>query len=143
MDFNPLLGPVVALACWTILMLLWFAAMLAPVLVKSWGKIPKGTRVRDIAELPGMVQWKNHNYMHLVEQPTIFYALVIALILMGDSNAINVTLAWGYVVFRVLHSLVQATVNKVEIRFLLFIASTLCLAGLAVHAGLEAVHHLA
>lgn len=142
MDFNPLLGPVVALACWTILVLLWFAIMLLPGLIKGWGSIPKGTRVRDIADLPGAVQWKNHNYMHLVEQPTVFYALVLSLILMGDTQPFNLTLAWAYVGLRVLHSLVQATINKVELRFVLFIGSTLCLIGLALHAAMEAFHHL-
>ena len=54
---------------------------------------------------------------HLLEQPTIFYAIVFALILMGFDAAINVYLAWAYVVLRVVHSLVQATVNLVFPRF--------------------------
>ena len=142
MDINPLLGPVVALVAWTVIMLLWFALLLFAGIAKNGMNAPDGTRVRDIKDLPNAIQWKNHNYMHLMEQPTIFYAIVIALILMGDTQSLNLTLAWGYVALRVVHSLVQATINKVEVRFVIFIASTLCLIGLAVHAALEALHHL-
>jgi hypothetical protein len=78
--------------------------------------------------------------MHLMEQPTIFYAIVFALILMDFDAPINVWLAWGYVAFRVLHSLVQATFNDVRVRFPLFLLSTLCLMSLTVHAALRLWH---
>ena len=144
MDLNPLLGPVVALVAWTIIVLLWFAALL----FASLGKMdksnppPTGARVRDIAGLPNSIQWKNHNYMHLLEQPTIFYAIVFALILMGDTRPLNLYAAWGYVGIRIAHSLVQTTVNDVKIRLPLFLLSTLCLAVLAVHASITAIYHL-
>jgi hypothetical protein len=63
--------------------------------------------------IPDEANWKAHNYNHLMEQPTIFYAIVIALILMGFDHPINVYLAWAYVGLRVVHSLIQATVNVV------------------------------
>jgi hypothetical protein len=75
--------------------------------------------------------------MHLMEQPTIFYAIVFALIRMRFDAPINLYLAWAYVAFRVLHSIVQATTNVVPIRFPLFALSTLCLLGLTVHAALR------
>ena len=142
MEMNPLIGPVVALVAWTIVMLLWFAVYLFSAMAKGGIKPPPGVRVRDSKDLPTSIQWKNHNYMHLMEQPTIFYAIVFALILMGDSQSLNVTLAWGYVAFRVIHSLVQATFNAVMVRLALFLLSTACLAALTVHAALEAWHHL-
>ena len=74
-----------------------------------------------------------------MEQPTIFYAIVFALILMGFDAPINVWLAWGYVALRVLHSIVQATINVVKIRFPLFALSTLCLFGLTLHAALRLI----
>ena len=141
MDINPLLGPVVALVARTVIMLLWFALLLFAGIAKNGLNAPDGTRVRDIEGLPNSIQWKNHNYMHLMEQPTIFYAIVIALVLMGDTQPLNVTLAWGYVILRVLHSLVQATINKVAIRLVLFLASTACLAGLTLHAVIAALGH--
>jgi hypothetical protein len=91
--------------------------------------------------IPDKANWKTHNYNHLMEQPTIFYAIVIALILMGFDAHINVYLAWAYVGFRVLHSLVQVTVNVVLYRFLLFILGSLCLLGLTTHAAIFLIHH--
>jgi hypothetical protein len=75
-----------------------------------------------------------------MEQPTIFYAIVLALVLMGFDHQINVLLAWGYVILRIIHSIVQATVNVVAIRLTLFALSTLCLASLTIHAGLRLWH---
>jgi hypothetical protein len=74
-----------------------------------------------------------------MEQPTIFYAIVLALALMHFDAPINVYLAWGYVVLRIVHSLIQATVNVVTWRFLVFILATLCLIGLTTHAALRLI----
>jgi hypothetical protein len=78
--------------------------------------------------------------MHLMEQPTIFYAIVFALVLMDFDAPINVWLAWGYVAFRVLHSILQATTNVVRHRVVLFGLASLCLVGLTVHAALRLLH---
>ena len=137
---SPLLGPVVALVTWTIVMLFWMAA--ARYRIVKGRQIPDGARGDYLErEAPGPAHWPCHNYNHLMEQPTIFYAIVFALILMGFDAPINVWLAWGYVGFRVLHSLVQATVNKVAIRFPLFLLGSLCLVGLTTHAALRLLLH--
>jgi hypothetical protein len=137
---SPLLGPVVALVAWSIVMLFWMALSRAPQLR---GKdIPTGTRGADLErEQPGKANWPAHNYQHLMEQPTIFYAIVFALILMGFEHPINTYLAWAYVGFRIVHSVFQATVNVVPVRFLLFLLSTLCLVALTVHATIFLFHH--
>jgi len=88
------------------------------------------------------VQWKAHNYNHLMEQPTLFYAIALALALMGFGGGINLWLAWAYVAFRILHSLIQATVNIVLWRFLAFTGGTLCLIGLTVHAAAFMLHRM-
>jgi hypothetical protein len=121
-------------------MLFWLAATRYR-LIKG-RRLPNGTRGVDLErEAPGPVHWPAHNYTHLMEQPTIFYAIVFALILMGFDSPINVWLAWGYVGLRVLHSLVQATVNRLAIRFPLFLLSSLCLVGLTTHAALKLIVH--
>ena len=135
---SPLLGPVVALVAWTIVMLIWMAVKRAPMI--RGRHIPDGSRGADLERVaPGSAHWPAHNYTHLLEQPTIFYAITFALILMRFDAAINVYLAWGYVGLRVLHSIVQATVNVVKIRFPLFALSTLCLVGLTTHAALRLI----
>jgi hypothetical protein len=141
---SPLLGPIVALVAWTLIMQIWMYATRLPAMrrkgISLKGRV--GSKGGDLdGVLDSQVQWKAHNYNHLMEQPTIFYAIVIALILMGFDAHINVYLAWAYVAFRVLHSLVQVTVNIVLYRFLLFILASLCLLGLTTHAAIFLIHH--
>src|SRR5690349_8597961 len=130
MHHSPLLAPIVALVAWTLVMQLWLYIERFPAL-KRKGISLKGRVGSKGGDLDGVlepkVQWKAHNYNHLLEQPTIFYAIVIALILMGFEARINVYLAWGYVGFRVIHSLIQATVNIVIYRFWAFALATVCL----------------
>src|SRR5690348_5244812 len=118
--------------------LIW---LLAIVLAGLDHSAPKDS-LRDVPGglYPQQANWKAHNYNHLLEQPTIFYAIAIALILMGFDIWINVYLAWAYVAFRILHSLVQVTVNVVFYRFLLFILASLCLVGLTTHAAIFLIH---
>lgn len=137
MAVSPLLGPVVALVAWSLVMLVWMAIARMP-LVR--GGVPDGMRGVELeAAKPGPRHWPAHNYMHLMEQPTIFYAIVFALILMHFDARINVYLGWGYVGFRVIHSIVQATINVVRIRVIFFGLSTLCLIGLTTHAALRLI----
>ena len=132
-----ILAPAAVLVVWSIVMLLWMAFTRLPAMARqgvTLDKAPPGGRGQDLEDvLPANVQWKSHNYAHLMEQPTIFYATVVILALMGP-NAMDVTLAWAYVGLRVLHSLWQATVNRIPVRFTLFVLGTLCLGAMAVHA---------
>jgi len=144
MHVSPLLGPIVALVAWSIIVFIWmyatrFGAMRrAGISLK--GRV--GTRGNALeGVIPDQANWKAHNYNHLMEQPTIFYAIVFALILMGFDGPINVDLAWAYVGLRIVHSLIQGTVNIVTYRFLAFTLATLCLIGLTLHAALFLIHH--
>lgn len=141
---NPLLGPIVALVAWTLVIQIWMYATRFPAMrekgINLKGRV--GSKGGDLdGVLDSKVQWKAHNYNNLLEQPTIFYAIVITLVLMGFDAAINVYLAWAYVGFRVLHSVVQTTVNVVTYRFTLFILASLCLLALTVHAAIFLIHH--
>jgi hypothetical protein len=144
MSYSPILAPVVALVAWTLLVLVWMMASRFREFRRLGVKlttIPDGARGVDLegkAE-PG-AQWKSHNYNHLMEQPTIFYAIALTLAIMGFGGGINYWLAWGYVGLRVVHSLVQCTVNTVRYRLALFLLATLCLLGLTVHAGARILH---
>lgn len=135
-----ILAPAAALVLWTILMLGWLAvarfSAAKTVPKDDLRKLPRvGGRGKDIETvLPDKAAWPSHNYTHLTEQPTLFYAIVIILAIVGQGTGINLMLAWAYVALRVLHSIWQATVNTLTIRFGLFIASTVCLAALAVNA---------
>ena len=143
MTYSPLLGPIVVLVAWTLVMLVWMAVSRGLALKKAGIDITKsvGGRGQDLqGAIPNEVNWKAHNFTHLHEQPTIFYAITLVLVLMEQNHPINVWLAWAYVAFRILHSIVQSTVNKVKFRFPLFALSTLCLLGLTLHAGAALLH---
>jgi len=144
MHSSPLLGPVVALVAWSIVVMIWMAVARFGEFKRlgiSRASIPNGARGSDLeGRAEPRAQWKAHNYMHLMEQPTIFYAIVFVLALMGMDQPINQYLAWGYVVFRILHSMIQCTSNIVRFRFPLFALASLCLLGLTVHAAARIVH---
>ena len=86
----------------------------------------QGERTLELeAKLPKRIQSKADNYNHLLEQPTAFYATAIASAMIGLGEGLNLYPAWAHVVIRVVHSLVQATINKVMLRFALFLLSTI------------------
>lgn len=141
MSYSPILVPVVALVAWTLVMLVWMYVARIGAMRRAGISVAgrRGTRGLD-GVLPDEVNWKAHNYTHLMEQPTLFYAIAIALALMDMGGGINSWLAWGYVGLRIVHSLIQATVNIVTYRFLVFSLASLCLLGLTVHAGARILH---
>jgi len=131
-----MLAPAAVLVLWSIVMLFWLAFARLPAIGKmgGLGNAKPGGRGQDLeGVLPDPINWKAHNYTHLMEQPTLFYATVVILAIVGPSNA-DIAMAWGYVGLRVIHSLWQAMVNTVSVRFTLFLLSTACLIGLAGHA---------
>ena len=144
MQYSPILAPVVALVAWTLVMQVWMywtrigAMRRAGISLKG----RKGTR-RDALEgaIPDEANWKAHNYAHLMEQPTVFYAIALTLALIGFGGGINLYLAWAYVGLRIVHSLIQATVNIILYRFAVFTLSSLCLLALTVHAAVWIIYH--
>jgi hypothetical protein len=131
MSHSPVLAPVVALVAWTLVMMIWMYAVRFPAMARK-GISLKGRVGSKGGDLDGVVepevQWKAHNYNHLLEQPTLFYAIALTLALTGNGDGPARLLAWLYVGFRIAHSLVQATTNVVRWRFLLFLAGSVCLA---------------
>ena len=128
-----ILQPVVALAAWTMVMWAWMYATRIPAMKarqlepNALANDPEMTLDRL---LPPKIQWKAHNYNHLHEAPTVFYAIALTLYLLGEGDERTAILGWAYVALRVLHSLVQATVNKVIVRFAVFALSSAVLMAL-------------
>ena len=139
-----ILAPAAVLVLWSLIMLVWLAGTRLPAMAKMLGGLknaqPGGRGQNLEGVLDDRINWKSHNYTHLMEQPTIFYATVAILAIMG-AGAIDVLLAWVYVALRIVHSIWQATVNVVSVRFTLFLLSTGCLAALAVRALMVTLLH--
>ena len=129
-----ILQPSVVLILWSMLMLAWLALTRLPAMSRAGIELTVivGGRGSDIETLvPERVNWVSHNYTHLMEQPTLFYATSLILAFLGAGTELNIGLAWAYVGLRIAHSLVQALWNRVVVRFALFLVSTAVLLVLA------------
>ena len=134
---SPILQPVVALVLWSLVMEAWLYATRIPAIRKAQLPMdPTLTAAELNARIPPQVRWKADNYNHLMEQPTIFYAVCLAAAVGGVGGGLNAWLAWGYVALRVVHSLVQATANIIMLRFSIFMVASLVLLALAIRAAL-------
>jgi len=134
------LTPVLALIIWSLI--IWCVLYARRIPAMSAAKIhPDSAKSPDgdwKAKKPAGAQYAAHNYNHLMEQPTIFYALMFYLHLSGQGDSLALKLAWAYVILRVLHSLVQITINKVMWRFGLFSLGSFILIFMALRAALAA-----
>jgi len=136
---SPIFAPAIVLVLWSLVMLGWLAVTRLPAMAKAGISLTNvvGARGANLeGVVPDRVNWKAHNYAHLMEQPTLFYATVIILGVIGQGDGLNLQLAWGYVVLRIAHSIVQAVWNRVIVRFTLFSLATVALLMLAVHAAI-------
>lgn len=128
-----MLQPAVALSAWTFAMWGWMYATRLPAIRRAGLQLDPSVPPKDLmARLPPEVRWKADNYNHLWEQPTIFYPIVVVAALLPGTGAADLGLAWAFVALRVAHSLWQATVNVIEVRFVLFALSSLVLLALVV-----------
>jgi len=136
---SPIFAPAIVLVLWSLVMLGWLAVTRLPAMAKAGISLTNvvGARGANLeGVVPDRVNWKAHNYAHLMEQPTLFYATVIILGVIGQGDGLNLQLAWGYVILRIAHSIVQAVWNRVIVRFTLFSLATVALLMLAVHAAI-------
>ena len=136
---SEILTCVVALVAWSLVMMFWMFFKRLPALKRAGIDLSRarGSKPGILDELlEAQAQWPAHNYMHLMEQPTLFYAVAITLALLGAGNGVNAIIAWAYVLLRIVHSIVQATSNKISLRFPLFVLSSAALVALTLHAGM-------
>jgi hypothetical protein len=137
---SPILAPVITLALWSFVMWAWLYATRIPAIVKL--KLvydPQRPNAAFLDQIPARARWKADNYNNLMEQPTLFYAVALTLALIGAGDGTNLLLAWGYVGLRVLHSLAQALVNTIAVRFPLFMIASLVLLVLTIRAAMDVI----
>lgn len=119
-----MIPPVLALIAWTFVMWIWLYVTRIPALRRAKLDLAEVSRTGAKLDLPPKVTRVADNYNHLHEQPTLFYAVALAAQLIGAADSINIGLAWTYVLIRVVHSLVQATVNIIPMRFIVFVVGS-------------------
>tara|TARA_B100000609_G_scaffold118528_1_gene94357 strand:- start:388 stop:795 length:408 start_codon:yes stop_codon:yes gene_type:complete len=128
MDQLALLKPVLILIIWTFIIFL----------IMAFGRVSFMNNPQDAADskdyknqLPTWVNRTADNYNHLFEQPVAFYAVTLSIALINSFDSLIVQLAWAYVLIRIIHSLVQLTINIVLVRFFLFASGWLIIAFMA------------
>jgi len=121
-----IIGPVIALVAWSMVMWVWMYATRIPAMIAAEVRLdPNAASGELMSKLPAKVRWKADNYNHLMEQPTVFYALALSLALLGEGSGINLFVAWAYVALRVIHSLVHVLGNNIKLRFFVFVFSNI------------------
>jgi hypothetical protein len=134
---SPLFAPLIALVLWSFVMWAWLYATRIPAIrTRNIIYDPNRPNAEFHAQIPAQVRWKADNYNNLMEQPTLFYAVTLTLALLGADNGLNTGLAWIYVGLRIAHSLVQALINVVILRFMIFMAASLVLLVMAIRAAM-------
>ncbi len=132
---GPILTPVMALVLWSFVMWAWLYATCIPAVTKAEvTHDPTRSKEEFDAQLPPQRRWKADNYNHLMEQRTLFYAVALTLALLGAGYGLNLGLAWCYVVLRITHSLAQALVNIIMLRFTIFMVASVVLLVMALRA---------
>lgn len=76
---------------------------------------------------PPQVSNPSDNLKNLFELPTVFYAVVLYLYATSHVDVTYVIAAWGFFLFRVLHSIVHCTFNLIPLRFALYVISAMAL----------------
>ena len=90
----------------------------------SSGLDPKQMTPLELARLsPPQVSTPSDNLKNLFELPTVFYAVVLYIYVTHQVDAVFVGAAWGFFLFRVLHSVVHCTFNFIPLRFVLYVIS--------------------
>lgn len=116
-----ILRAIFALGALTFLMAAWMTAVRLPAMRKAGVTLQDAAHTRFLTErLPSSATRVADNYRHLFEAPTAFYAVALAIVIAGLADHIYAVCAWSFVVSRALHSLVQATFNRVSVRAALY-----------------------
>ena len=132
-----MLQSILAMGLLTLVMFIWMYATRLPAFTKAKLDPQEAMHPGTYHDrIPSEVRRVADNYNHLFEAPTIFYAVTLVIVLLGLADPVHVICAWAFVALRVAHSIVQATVNKVVLRFSLFALSWVAMGVMIVRAAL-------
>jgi hypothetical protein len=138
MNISAILQPVFVVALLSMVMAIWMYITRVSAMKKLRIHPQKGkdtSKLKDL--LPEEVTRISNNYNHLFEQPTLFYAVAISIAVLGHVDVIHIYSAWAYAILRILHSIVQATVDIVMLRFSIFIGSWIALSIMIIHEAIK------
>ena len=127
MSFNPVLLPLLCMVFLTFVVWILLFALRLPEISRK--KI-EHQDLRDRAEAHVLLTTSaaaSNNLKNLFEMPVLFYVAAMLMMLLLIQDPLLVRLAWGFVVLRIIHSIVQCTYNRVVHRFIAYFLSCLFL----------------
>jgi len=137
MHASLILQPVFVVILLTMAMAVWMLFTRIPAMKRLRIHPQKGQDTSKLRELlPSEVNRVSNNYNHLFEQPTLFYAVAISIAVLGHVDSIHITCAWAYAILRIAHSIIQATIDFVYARFIIFIISWVVLSVMIIREAL-------
>jgi hypothetical protein len=105
----------------------------------SSGLDPKQMTPLELARLsPPQVSNPSDNLKNLFELPTVFYVVVLYIYVTNQVDTAYLWAAWGFFLFRALHSAVHCTFNFIPLRFALYVISAGALWFIVLRAALAA-----
>ena len=118
--------PVFALAAWTfaILLLIPYKRIKA---VAQKQLVADDFKLGESKNVPPSVSLPNQNYTNLLELPILFYVICLVLYVTNTVDVAALYLAWAYVGFRLIHSVVHLTSNHIFQRLIVFAISAFVL----------------
>jgi hypothetical protein len=139
MDQTVIFQPFVATMLLTMAVWLYMYGRRLPFIFAS-GLDPKQMTPSELARLsPPQVSNPSDNLKNLFELPTVFYAVVLYLHATHQVDGTYVAAAWGFFLFRVLHSIVHCTFNYIPLRFVLYVVSAAALWFMVVRVAIAAL----
>jgi len=127
MFFKPILIPLLVQVLLTFGVWVYLFAWRIPEIQRK-GIDPQRLKDRAAAHelLPDSANASN-NLKNLFELPVLFYAAILLSLVLMIQDMLLVQLAWGFVVLRILHSVIHCSYNNVNHRFVAYALSCLFL----------------
>lgn len=123
MDQAVIFQPFVATMILTMVVWAYMYGRRLPFIFSS-GLDPKQMTPLELARVsPPQVSNPSDNLKNLFELPTVFYAIVLYLYATGQVDTGYVIAAWGFFLFRAMHSAVHCSFNFIPLRFILYVIS--------------------
>ncbi len=87
--------------------------------------------------VPGTVSLASHNLKNLFELPVLFYAVCLYLFVSDSVDRFYLAAAWWFLAFRIAHSLIHCTYNKVEHRFAAYMLAAIGLWAMVIRGAMQ------
>ncbi len=127
MSFNPILLPLLSMVFLTFAVWIYLFALRVPEtkqLKIDLDELRDRAKAHQILTVSAAA---SNNLKNLFELPVLFYLAAMLAMLLLIQDSLLVLLAWGFVIMRIVHSIIQCTYNRVMHRFMAYMISCLFL----------------